>query len=380
MKLDIWHNILWARYKAGVFTALAKLAQEHGDDLTVFQIAETESNRVALSGVDLDLHRYPVVNLFKGAYSDISKWRLYWETTRRVATTTADVTIVAGFERPEYWLQLLILTLRRRKKAVFCDSTLADNPQYRLKTLVKKAVFSLCDGAFCYGERSRAFLLHHGMDPARIHIRRQAAALPADYDATRIPARRKEMAAPSSAPVFVYIGRLSPEKRIDTLIRAFAKVLEVQPAAILRIVGGGPQNDALRTLAKELGLDANIDFAGSKAGQALFDCYLSASAFVLPSSSEPWGLVVNEALHFGCPVIVSDRCGCVPELVEKSDCGQAFTCDDEDELGAAMLAVPRDYADPEETAARCLKKIASFTPEVAANGILAGARKIAAGA
>jgi glycosyltransferase involved in cell wall biosynthesis len=95
-------------------------------------------------------------------------------------------------------------------------------------------------------------------------------------------------------------------------------------------------------------------------------------ALVLPSHSEPWGLVVNEALSFGCPVVVSDRCGCVPELVIDGVTGYAFQAGDVGALCAAMLSVCRLSQDRLTTAAACLRVIAAYSPERAALRMLQG--------
>ena len=104
--------------------------------------------------------------------------------------------------------------------------------------------------------------------------------------------------------------------------------------------------------------------------------YLRATALVLPSQSEPWGLVVNEALHHGCPVIVSERCGCVPELVAGSPCGIVVPSGDIEALVLALEQAAHAFADRAAIARQCLETIASFTPEAAAGKILEAAAKL----
>jgi glycosyltransferase involved in cell wall biosynthesis len=106
--------------------------------------------------------------------------------------------------------------------------------------------------------------------------------------------------------------------------------------------------------------------------------FLGSVAMVLPSHSEPWGLVVNESLSYGCPVVVSDLCGCVPELVINGVTGYSFKAEDIEGLAAAMLAVTRMSADRPAAAKRCLDTIAAFTPERAASQILDGCSQILA--
>jgi glycosyltransferase involved in cell wall biosynthesis len=165
---------------------------------------------------------------------------------------------------------------------------------------------------------------------------------------------------------------LSPEKDLVTLLRAFAQVFKSLPRARLVLVGSGPSKDTLQELTRQLGVADSVDFAGSKDVNGLRDEYLRASCFVLPSTSEPWGLVVNEALSYGCPVVVSHRCGCVPELVVDGVSGYSFTASDVDDLSKKMLKVVIEFSDPQDTANKCLSVISAYTPEAAAQQILEG--------
>ena len=106
--------------------------------------------------------------------------------------------------------------------------------------------------------------------------------------------------------------------------------------------------------------------------------YAKASCLILPSFSEPWGLVVNEALSYGCPVVVSHRCGCVPELVEGKPTGFVFEAGNVIDLASKLLAVPSTFANVEATAGDCLNLISTFSPEAAAAEIFGGCMHILA--
>jgi glycosyltransferase involved in cell wall biosynthesis len=98
----------------------------------------------------------------------------------------------------------------------------------------------------------------------------------------------------------------------------------------------------------------------------------ASAAMVLPSRQEPWGLVVNEALSYGCPVVVSDACGCVPELVRDGVTGFVFPTGDVEALSAAMHRAIALNDDRVGTARHCLELISLYTPERAAAEILKG--------
>ncbi|MGY4330323.1 hypothetical protein ACVWWG_004740 [Bradyrhizobium sp. LB7.2] len=95
MKITIWHNIMWSRYKAVVFSSVYCQAQAANVDVDFYQIAETDTNRTGLSPVDLNWHQYPFVLLFKGASSDvrITKMlsRLAWLTWDKLGRSNHSV-------------------------------------------------------------------------------------------------------------------------------------------------------------------------------------------------------------------------------------------------------------------------------------------------
>jgi glycosyltransferase involved in cell wall biosynthesis len=176
---------------------------------------------------------------------------------------------------------------------------------------------------------------------------------------------------------YLYVGRLSPEKGLQTLIRAFANVRSELDNAKLVLVGSGPQREQLELLVKELCLSSSVEFRGSMDVDRLAEQYASATCLVLPSTSEPWGLVVNEALHYGCPVLVSDKCGCVPELVVDGVTGYAFNTDDIGDLSDKLIRMSCDFGDRDQVAQTCLNQIRTYTPRRAALEILRGCKALA---
>ena len=134
----------------------------------------------------------------------------------------------------------------------------------------------------------------------------------------------------------------------------------------LVLVGGGPQDDLLRRRAQATD---GIVFAGFQQADRLADYYASASCLVLPSLSETWGLVVNEAMAAGLPVLVSHRCGCVPELVRQGWNG--YVCDPLDVAGMAraMAVLSSPAVDLEAMGAASKRLVSLYTPETWAHGL-----------
>jgi glycosyltransferase involved in cell wall biosynthesis len=155
--------------------------------------------------------------------------------------------------------------------------------------------------------------------------------------------------APAREPTFVYCGRLDPTKGIDLLLRAFACLRTLAPAASLRIVGRGSERPMLENLASALGLAHVVEFRGWVAPGEVEHELTDAWALVVPSRwAEPLGLVALEAIARGVPVIASGSGG-LGEVVKHGTSGLVFANGDEAALGAHLAAVATGAAFADHT-------------------------------
>jgi len=167
---------------------------------------------------------------------------------------------------------------------------------------------------------------------------------------------RAQLGIPAEQRVALFVGKLSTRKGPDLLLQA------LPPGWAAIFVGDGE----LRVeLARQAGQRA-VHFVGFQNQTQLSRYYHAADVFALPSvASETWGLVVNEALHHGVPVVVSDAVGCAPDLVVPGKTGEVCATGSVMALQAALLravAVPGALA-------QCQAHIAGYTVEKAAAGI-----------
>ncbi len=369
--VTIFHNVVWSRHKGAVFSALYDISASGAIRYSMVQIADTEHDRVGFSDVDYSYHRYPMHKLFDGCYEDVPMMRMMARLTMEVVRAKADLIVLPGYHRPEYWAMLAACILTGKRRAVFCDSTGRDRPKRLVTSIPKRVFFSLCDGYFGFGERSREYLLSLGAKREKIFVPCQAAALPNSFSPERALAERVR-ARVGNEPVFLFVGRLSEEKGIGTLIEAFANLKRRITNARLRIVGTGPMLEELKQKVVASGLDDAVAFVGSLQDEPLSREYYGATCLVLPSRSEPWGLVVNESLSHGCPAVVSESCGCVPELIIDGESGYAFTAGDVAALQRTLLKAMEAFADAAGTAQRCMGVIRRFDPPSAAANIARG--------
>jgi len=375
-RVRIYHNSMWARYKGAIFSKIFALRDLFKLNVAFIHVAETSDGRTVFGPPDLSYHSYPHQLLFKEDSDHIPGYRLAIALVRDILRNESELVVIPGYHRIEYWAMLWVCMAVGRKRAVFCDSTANDNAKARFKEIAKSFFFHQCHGIFCYGTRSKEYIQSYGIDPRLIHSPCQAAALPHDYDATAILRRYQACAQrDGESPTFLFVGRLSKEKGLDDLLAAFRKIHEHLPRAKLLLAGPG-ERDRLRNQAMAWGLEKSIGFLGNQTPDQIGELLEICTAMVLPSHREPWGLVVNEALSYGCPVVVSDICGCTPELVLAGVTGYIFPAGDVGALCESMLQVIALNEDRLNTAKRCLEVIAQFTPERAALEILAGCDQI----
>lgn len=226
---------------------------------------------------------------------------------------------ISGYAHPA--LRRAATWARRRgvKTILISDSQARDWPRrWWREKLKRRWVSRQFDAAFVSGGSAAFYAESLGIPAHRIwrgydvvdnqYFSQQAEV--ARRDAERL---RREWGL--SRHYFLYVGRLSPEKNLPRLIDAFRAAFPQLPSEdwTLALVGSGPVEQALRTQARSLG--DRVRFFGFQQLDRLPSFYGLADALVLPSLSEPWGLVVNEAMAAGLPAIVSSQCGCGMELV-----------------------------------------------------------------
>ena len=373
MRVAIYHNILWSKYKGVVFSQVHLESEPRGITPSFIQIAETEEIRLGLGGVDLSYHQYPFRLLFRGSYGNASRIRRIGALARDLYKNPVDLVVMPGYHRVEYWAMLAVCILLRRKRAVFCDSTSIDRPKVAWRELAKRWFFGWCNGFFCYGSRSKQYIMSYGVSESKIAYRCQAAALPHGYGADKVLSHYQwNWHARADEPRFLYVGRLSIEKGLQDLFAAFCIIHKKFPKARLELIGAGPLAETLKRRAADIGMTHAISFPGSKSLDEIAALFQTCTAVVLPSHSEPWGLVINEALSYGCPVVVSSACGCLPDLVLDGVTGYSFEVGNVDALANALDSVRHLSNNRQAVARQCLEVVSDYTPERAATQILDG--------
>jgi glycosyltransferase involved in cell wall biosynthesis/2-polyprenyl-3-methyl-5-hydroxy-6-metoxy-1,4-benzoquinol methylase len=254
---------------------------------------------------------------------------------------------------------------------VMSESTEWDKSRAWWKEWVKSRVVRLCAAALAGGRPHADYLLDLGMPRERIFLGYDA--VDNDYFEEKAETLKTEMLKVESRnkyglpeKYFLASARFVAAKNLPRLLQAYAQyrvlaekaeMLKTEtlksessmPSTInhqsstapwdLVLLGDGPLRSSILNLRSSLGLDACVHLPGFKQYPDLPIYYGLAKAFIHASTTEPWGLVVNEAMASGLPVLVSNRCGCAVDLVKDGVNGFTFDPYDVEQLAQLMLKI-----------------------------------------
>lgn len=247
-------------------------------------------------------------------------------------------------------------------------------PRSKAKELAKRILYPPAlrafDAALYVGRRSKEYFLHYGVPEQRLFfaphgVDDDAFAMGADAEARRRV--RDELGIPQDARAALFVGKLIPRKRVADLLAAASVLRNSADPIHVIIAGSGPLEDDLRQMASEL--EINARFAGFQNQSAMPAMYAACDMMVLPSDNESWGLVGNEALASGRPVVLSDAVGCAPDLAGDGAAGRIFQTGDASSLANAIRDVLRQPPSQSALAARARQ----FSTQTAAEGVIAAA-------
>lgn len=234
---------------------------------------------------------------------------------------------------------------RHRKVAVNLWATNEhDTERTAWRERIKRIIVSLYDAALAGGTSHAAYLAKLGFNPDRIfytqnvidnaYFRREAEAARQAPDAYRHLPGLDE-----ATPFFLASNRFTPIKNLDRLLQAYAYYRQrAEHPWRLLLLGDGPERPRLEAQIRNDWIDGVV-LCGFRQIEELPPYYGRAGAFVHPTLKDTWGLVVNEAMAAGLPVLVSDRAGCTPDLVAEGKTGYSFDPLDVDQLTALMTHV-----------------------------------------
>lgn len=252
---------------------------------------------------------------------------------------------------------------------VMSESSRGDEPRTWWKESIKRRIVGLYSAALVGGQRHVEYLVELGMPRERVFTGYDV--VDNDYFGRRTAEIRNKRGLPEN--YFLASARFIEKKNLSTLIEAYAEYRRRSEIAAkvpwdLVVLGDGPLRETLNSQLSTLNLNEHVHLPGFKPYDELPVYYALANAFVHASTTEQWGLVVNEAIASGLPVIVSERCGCVPELVQSN--GFTFDPTNEHELTARLLQMASlSDQDRKRLGDNSYRIAANFAPERFGEGL-----------
>jgi glycosyltransferase involved in cell wall biosynthesis len=213
-------------------------------------------------------------------------------------------------------------------------------------------------GYIAYGTRAKEYLESFRVATSKITIafnstRTDYFHLPSKSDTQRSDLLKKKLGL-HDRQVVLYYGQLIERKGVDVLLKAYALLKKEYPTTALLIIGTGQEQINLQQLQQQLAV-TDVIYLPNPKDEQMADYYFLSSIAVLPSREEVWGLVVNQALQCGVPMIVSDKVGSGPDLIVDGSTGFVFESDNESSLAQALqtfFTKSAKWLDMSEKAAR----------------------------
>jgi glycosyltransferase involved in cell wall biosynthesis len=226
---------------------------------------------------------------------------------------------------------------------IFGDSSFPppeETVRARLRAGLMRALFALPTGFMTCGKLNADYYVHYGVDPKTFFL------LPWAIDNERFAAasamtaeERQELRArydiDGDAVVLLFSAKLVARKDPMTLLRAY-EMMKTRDRAVVAFMGDGVLREPLETYAREHGLSRGVRFTGFINQREIPRHYAMSDVFVLPSLYEPRGTVINEAMACGLPVVVTDRCGPIGDIVQDGDNAFVYPAGDATALAAAL--------------------------------------------
>lgn len=323
--------------------------------------------RLIARQADIDLHVYFLSDLSGGGYFDpgFGRW-IEWDVPltaeyahtflargdraslgtrlfRELRRARYDAVWIHGYARTGTLLALAAAKKSGARVLLRGESHLGLRKNHFLRRALLRRFFSMTDGFLAIGSLNAAFYSHHGVREDDIYLVPYAVdneffARAAMEAAQARESLRVELGMEPNSPVILFASRMTAAKGPDVLLDSFLG-LDVTPAPYLIFIGDGDQRAALESAAEG---HERIRFLGFRNQTELPRYYDLCDVLVLPSRWEPWGLVINEAMNAGKPIVTTHSVGAAPDLVHEGINGSVLEAGDSSALRAALRKLCSD--------------------------------------
>ena len=295
-----------------------------------------------------------------------STLKLIFLLLRELNRLKPDILILNGY-REIVTLSALIWSILNCKPVILMSATKEDDaPRTWWVDKIKSFILKGYDAALVGGKPQNRYLEKLGMPSNSIFTGYNVVGND-DFHPNII----KTLPSPHQKPFFLAINRFVHKKNIPRLIAAYAeyrKSTSNEPWDLI-LCGDGELRCQVEQQITELGLEKYIYLPGFLQQTELLPYFAHASCFIHASTQEQWGLVVNEAMAAGVPVLVSNRCGCFEDLIIEGVNGFGFNPENIQQLTDLMVKVTSGNVDLEQIGQAALNHIHKFSPDYFARGL-----------
>lgn len=351
-------------YRLPLFNALAR---RQDVDLHVIFLAETDPSlrqwRVYKEEIKFSHEILPSWRKRLGGYNLL----LNRGVGRALNAASPDIILCGGYSYIASWQALLWARSRHIPFLLWSESHLQDRRRgHFLVEFLKSQFLRKCDGFIVPGQAAQEYLRAHRIRQQSVFVAPNAVdndlfSTGAATARQNAAARRRELDLPNR--YFLFVGRLVREKGVFDLLAAYARLSERMRQEIeLVFVGDGPSRQRLEVQAASI-QPGVVKFAGFAHREELATYYGLAEALVLPTYTDTWGLVVNEAMACGSPLILSRVAGCAADLVKENWNGLLVPPADVASLASAMESLASQPDLCSTMGARSVEHISKYSPE-----------------
>jgi glycosyltransferase involved in cell wall biosynthesis len=312
------------------------------------------------------------VTLFpEKAVEEVSALESTWKTWRTLERLQPDILAICGYDRAAMLTALAWAKLHGKMVIFMSDSKADDRIRQGWKERLKRLLVRRFDAALVGGRPHKEYAVFLGVPPERVFVgydvvNNEHYAKGTHAARSREALLREELGLP--LPYFLAVCRFIQEKNLVRFFSAYRLYRHLHPQAPWDLVlcGSGPLEAKLEETVADL---PGVHFPGFIQGDYLPAYYALAQALILPSISETWGLVVNEAMSSGLPVLVSKACGCASDLVREGVNGFTFDPYDVEGLATLMAKMSSGDIDLKAMGEASRRIIGDWTPEVFAQNL-----------
>ncbi|MBO1057704.1 MAG: glycosyltransferase [Dolichospermum sp. JUN01] len=302
-------------------------------------------------------------------YLDISPFKIAISVIKFILSNKVDALCLLGYARPEVQFIAFVLGIFTKMPALILLSESKKDDAYRQswREHLKGKLINLYNSALVGGQVHKRYLIQLGMVEESIFL---------GYDIVENqlfhPDRIKLFPCLIKKPYFLAINRFVTKKNLLFLISSYSKYRQVFgiEAWDLVLCGDGELRPQIEQHIAKLELQDHVHLTGFLQQEEMLPYFAHASCFVHASIQEQWGLVVNEAMAAGLPVLVSSTCGCYEDLIIEGINGFSFDPKNSEQLTELMLKVSSANIDLNKMAQASLEHIQKYSPDYFAQGLM----------